>query len=314
MAEKMALVGWQGITLKAPEDWSLVGVSGDEKKGYFRVDSPIASAIEVKWSHVTDKSLDLMVKGREFISALEKSSRKKTKFTSDLKQDKENSVRFSWRTDRLGQGRIVHCPKCERLIIAQVVSARDENISHISPSILGSIVDHREDGLADWALYGLEFAIPESYRIEKHSLMSGYLTLTFKDKGKLLVVERWGLANTLLNEYKLDEWYRKDALPDVKGYRVDIRQDDVHGHQGLIIAGKRSGIKQAAKALAHSLTLYPHPGLLTGYAWYCEDSNRLFSVRGTHSKGDTVVENTCDTITCHIETREIDERIKRHNR
>ena len=48
MVEKMAAVGWQGITLNVPSDWALVGVDGDQRKGYFRVDSPVASVIEVR--------------------------------------------------------------------------------------------------------------------------------------------------------------------------------------------------------------------------------------------------------------------------
>lgn len=303
MAEKLAAVGWQGITLKAPEDWSLVGVSGDEKKGYFRVDSPIASAIEVRWSSAMGKPPDLMAKGREFLSNLEKSCRKnRVKFSSKIREDRdsdEGRVSFSWRADRLGAGLLTYCQKCDRVIIAQVVSARDENTSHVLPVILGSIRDHRDDGWVDWALYGLEFAVPEGYRIEKQSLMSGYISLSFKKHAETLVVERWGLASTLLAENELKEWYRKDACPDIKGYRFDIEEEDVRGHPGLKISGRRAGIKQALKAVAYAATLHPHPKYLTGYAWYCEESNRLFSVRATHGENDDIAEKVRDQIECH---------------
>jgi len=300
MPEKTALVGWQGITVEAPDDWSLVGVSGDEKKGYFRVDSPVASALEVKWELATGKKPDLMVKAREYVSTIEKSvRRKKAKFTKDLKADGENSVRFWWRADRLGQGRIVYCEKCSRVIIGQVIATRDENIASVAASILDSISDHREDGWVSWALYGLAFAVPSGYVIDKQKLMSGYIGLFFKKGPRTIAVERWGLANTLLAKDEIEEWYRKDAVPDIKGYRVDFEPGAVFGHEGLVMKGRRSGIKQIAKAAAYSLTLHQFPAMMTGYVWHCEDSNRLFSVRVAHSEGDDTAERIRDSMKCH---------------
>jgi len=302
MTENNAPVGWQGIVLDAPADWSLVAVSGDDKKGYFRVDSPIASAVEVKWERASGKAPDLMVKGREFLSTIEKSLRKKKiKFSKDIKQDKSdpNAVNFLWRADRLGQGRLVYCQQCQRVIIAQITAAREENVSTIAPDMLGSIRDHREDGWIEWALYGLGFAVPDGYTIEKHVLMSGYIALFFKRGAQTLVVERWGLASTLLAKDDMEEWYRKDAVPDIKGYKVNFEPDEVKAHQGLKIVGRRSGIKQMAKAAFYSLTLHPHPKYLTGYVWHCADSNRLFSVRAAHVEDDDITEKVRDLIKCH---------------
>lgn len=300
MSEKIATIGWQGITLKAPEDWSLVGVSGDDKKGYFQVDGPISSALQVKWSPALGKKPDLMARAREFLSTLEK-SRKKQKFSSTVKEDKrdENSVNFAWRAEQLGQGKLTYCPDCDRVVIAQIVSTRDDNVSGIAPMILGSLSDHGEIGWSTWALYGLEFAVPKNYKIEKNVFMSGYLCLAFKSGQKTITVERWGLANILLSENEMTEWYRKDALPDIQGYRVKLEQGTVQEHEGLVLSGRRAGIKQLAKAVAFSLTLHPHPGLVSGYVWHCEESNRLFSVRATHTEGDDIAEKVRDTITCH---------------
>lgn len=302
MIKKLSTVAWHGISLKVPADWSLVGVSGDEKKGYFRVDSPVASTLEVRWQAVMEKSPDLMVRARQFLSELERGCRKKKiRFTSKLKQDKDagNNVRFNWQSDRLGQGRLLYCEECDRIIIAQIVSARDDNVSHVAPVILDSIRDHRGDGLVDWALYGLEFAVPKGYRIEKQTLMSGYLSLEFKERAKRLFVERWGLAETLTSKDSLEQWYRKDACPDIKGFKFELASETVRGHEGLKLTGRRAGVKMAAKALASSMTLHPHPGLMTGYAWHCADSNRLFSVRASHLPGDDIAELIRDLITCH---------------
>jgi len=300
MAEKMATVGWQGITLKVPADWSLVGVSGDEKKGYFRVDSPIASALEVRWSASLGKAPELMAKGREFLSTMERSCRKsKLRFVSKIRQDGPESVSFNWKSDRQGQGRLMHCPRCDRVVIAQVISSSDENVTHIAPTILGSISDHRDDGCVAWGLYGLEFTVPEGYRIEKQSLMSGYLSLAFRSGPSSLVVQRWGLPETLLEGDSLEKWYRKDVVPDIRGYRLVFAEVELFGHDGLKVVGRRAGVKQALRAAARSLTLHAHPGHITGYAWHCCDSNRLFSVRATHTGDEEIAESVRDSIRCH---------------
>lgn len=302
MPEKTARVGWQGITVEAPTDWSLVGVNGDAKKGYFRVDSPVASALEVKWEQGAAKKPDLMAKAREYLSTIEKSVRKKKlRFTRDIKADKDdpNSVRFWWRSDRLGQGRILYCEKCNRVIIAQAIIARDENIAGVVAAILDSIADHREDGWVDWGMYELVFAVPPGYVLDKQKLMSGYLGLFFKDGPRTISVERWGLANTLLARDDIETWYRKDAVPDIKGYKVEFSPQAIAGHEGLAITGRRAGIKQAVKAAAYSLTLHEFPTVLTGGVWHCEESNRLFSVRATHKEGEDVAKRVQDSIRCH---------------
>lgn len=296
MTLNTAPVGWQGIVVDAPTDWSLVGVNGDAKKGYFRLDSPIASALEVKWERVSGKP-DLTVKAREFLSKIDKSaSKKKLKFDKEIKHDRADdcSVRFLWRSDRLGQGRLVYCPKCERMILAQVISARDENVAQTASQMLESIRDHREDGWLEWGLYGLGFAVPPGYRIQKQTLMSAYLALNFKKGAHSIVVERWRLASSLLAKYDMQIWYRKDAMPDVKGYRADIMPETVAGGEGLKVSGKRKGLVPAVKSLAYSLTLHPYPDLLTGYVWLEPEQDSLYSIRATHSQGDQIAENIRD--------------------
>jgi len=304
MSDKWATAAWQGISIKVPADWSLVGVSGDERKGYIRVDGPIASALELRWSAAAGKPPDLMAKGREFLSTLEKSSRKKkTRFESKIRPEKDGggSVAFYWKADRLGQGRLTYCSKCDRVMIAQVVSPRDEDVSKIAQVMLGSMRDHRDDDWTSWGLYGLEFAVPQGYVVEKHTLTSGYLSLAFKNRAKRVVVERWGLAGTMLGSAGLAEWYRKDVRPDIKGFRIEISEEEIRGHQGLKIEGSARGIKQALRTAACSLTLHPNPRRLTGYAWHCEESNRLFSIRATHTEGEDTTERVMAFIKCHTE-------------
>jgi hypothetical protein len=301
MAEKMATAAWQGIALKVPADWSMVGISGDEKKGYFRVDGPVAAALEVRWSQALGKSPDLEAKGREFLATIEKSCKKgRVPYSGKIKAEKgAGYVGFNWRADRIAQGRLSYCAKCDRVTIAQVIWSKAEDASHLSPVILGSLSDHRDDGWTDWGLYGLEFAVPPGYKVEKNQLMSAYLALTFRKGPRTLAVQRWGLVSALLGGGTLEEWYKKDVLPDVKGYKARISEETVAGHEGLVIQGRRGGIKQAARAAAYSLTLHKYPALVSGYAWNCDKSNRLFSVWASHNEGEGIAEKVIETIRCH---------------
>lgn len=302
MAEKMATIAWQGVSVNVPLDWSLVGVSGDDKKGYFRVDGPVAAAVEVRWSPAFGKSPDLKARCRELLSNLEKASRKKRiGFSYKLKSegDDSRSIGFNWRGDRLGQGRMLYCPDCDRVVIAQVVSAREENATTVSPMILGSVADHSENGWARWALYGLDFEVPPGYRLDKQTMMSGYILLTFKRGPKMIAVQRWGLVKTIVGDDSLEQWYRKDVLQDLKGYKAGISEIEIAGHDAIKIAGRRGGIRQFAKAAAYSLTLHSYPDYVTGYAWHCEETNRLIAVRATHSRDEDIAERVRDSIECH---------------
>jgi len=309
MIREFGAVGWQGIVLRVPKDWSLVGVSGDEKKGYFRVDSPYASAAEVRWTEAR-KMPDLEQKAREFLRELERATKKRRmSFTSKIKRrpptDAEiktggASVGFTWRGDRNGYGRLLFCGACQRMVIVQVVSPLEEDLSGLAGEILRSACDHSELGWQTWALYDLEAAIPSEFRLERHTLMSSYILLSFKSKQGELTVERWGLAGTLLKRMDMMEWFRKDSLPDYRGFRVSIEPDEAEGgHEVLRITGRRAGIRQVARAAVRALTLRPLPQELGAYIWHCPDSNRLFAVRAVQSDALRLAREIRDRIECH---------------
>ena len=104
---------------------------------------------------------------------------------------------------------------------------------------------------------------------------------------------------SILGRDSLEQWYRKDVLPDLKGYRVGFSETEIAGHEAIKVAGRRGGVRQFVRSAAYSLTLHSYPDCATGYAWHCPDSNRLFGVRATHSQGEDVAEKIRDLIVCH---------------
>lgn len=296
------------MVLKAPKDWSLVAVTGDEKKGYFRVDSPRSTSAEVRWIEVKSPP-DIEARTKDFLRQLEKANKKrKMPFTWQVKPRKQtkietatggSSVGFTWRGDRNGYGRLLYCPTCRRVVIAQIVSPLGEDASGVAGELLGTVCDHQDPEWQMWALYDLQVSLPSDYRLVKHSLMSSYIMLSFKSKDAELIVERWGLANTLLKRSGMEDWFRKDSLPDYGGFKLEIKPEDVRGHEGLEVLGRRYGIRQMVRTAARSLTLRPLPQELTTYAWHCTESNRLFAVRVVRDDGGELIGEVMDRIACH---------------
>lgn len=310
MIKDSSTIGWQGIVLQAPKDWCLVAVSGDETKGYFRVDSPLNSAIEIRWEQVKTAP-NTEERTKMFLRDLERVVKKKrTGFTYKVKSRKPTedeaetggiSTGFTWRGDRNGYGRLMYCPKCQRVVIAQVVSPLDEDLSGLAGEVLASICDHGDEGRQTWALYDLAVSLPAEYKLQRHTLMSSYILLAFKSKKGEVTVERWGLANTLLKRSSIKDWFKVDSLPDYRGFRVNIEEDEgtKEGHSGLKLTGKRSGVRQKARSLVSSVTLRPLPQDLSGCVWHCSESNRLFAVRAVQKGASDLVEDIRDRLACH---------------
>jgi len=297
-----ATVGWQGIVLKAPADWGLAAVTGDRDKGYFRVDSPSASAVEVRWSAAKSPP-DLAARAGEFLDSMRREGRKrKARFSGKIEAKRGlppgTPVRFTWKGDRNGYGLLRYCAECGRVMIAQVVASHDGRCASLAAEILDSITDHREDGWQDWAVFGLRVAVPPEFRLEKQILMSGYIQLAFKARSGELAVEQWGLASSLLRRSSLEEWYPKDALAQVKHFKVALEPVADEEHPTLRLLGKRIGIGERVKTALRSLTLRPLPQRMHGYAWHCPDSNRLFSIRLVHD-GEGLAERIREEMSCH---------------
>src|SRR3990172_4818248 len=90
MSDNWSLAGWQGISLRTPPDWNLVGVSGDETKGYFRVDAPESASVEVRWTALKQPPADLTARANEFLDAIAKTAKKRrVAFSSKVKPRKQ---------------------------------------------------------------------------------------------------------------------------------------------------------------------------------------------------------------------------------
>jgi hypothetical protein len=292
-------IGWQGIVAEAPQDWSLAAVSGDEKTGYFRVDSGGTLILEAKWS-AAGKNVDLQARLRAYLDDLSRRSRKrKVKFESKTKAKSPGVVSFSWISDRKAHGRLWLCEKCDRVIIAQVSGGPSDDVSGAASRILPTFEDHNDDDWRTWAVYDLIADVPPGYSLEKHKMMSGYIQLSFRNKGNRLVVERWGLADVALRKNSLREWFDGRVGGDLKSYGYTTEDMDFGGESGLKVTGKRRGIGEYLKAF-RELTAFRTPAMhLDGYVWICEETNKVFSIQSLHTKKENILDSVLERVECH---------------
>lgn len=291
--------GWQGIVAEVPEDWSLTAVSGEDKEGYFRIDSPKSQILEVKWSKVKGKT-NLQATLTKYIDDLKKRARKrKLDFEYKIKAKDESLLNFSWKSDRRASGRIWKCDNCERVIIAQLSGALNEDVSLDASRILPSIIDHGEDGWQIWGVYGLVTEIPPGYVLDKYRLMSGYIMLEFKKKNDRITIERWGLAGAVLKKESLREWYMHRAVNELKHYRLDVEDVLFEDEDGLQITGRRASLREHFRTVFELMSFRKPSYKVNGYVWHCRETNKIFSIQTVHSVKENVIDGVLERTVCH---------------
>ena len=292
-------LGWQGIVAEVPADWSLAAINGDEKGGYFRANSTGTLMLEAKWSKAT-REVDLHSKLEGYLNDLKRRARKrKVEFEHKIKPKDAGVLTFSWRSDRKAQGRLWRCDECSRVVIAQVSGGLSDDVSNVASYVLPSFQDHSEDGWRTWAMYDLIAEAPPGYVLEKHQLMAGYIQLVFRKGSNRLVIERWGLANIALKTSGLREWFAERARHDLRPYKYSVHDVQFGREAGIQIAGRRVGLSQALKSACEFAILRKPAVWLDGYVWVCEDSNKIFSVQLTHSRGENLLDEVLERVECH---------------
>ncbi len=295
---RRTLVGWQGITIEVPDDWSLASISGDEKSGYYRVSSPGTTAVEVRWSEASEK-VNLSARLDAYLKDLDRKSRKRNLDFQSKTREKDGDLFFTWRADRKAEGRLFRCAECKRAIIVQVSGVPGDPVSSVASFVLPSVKDHAEDGWRTWAMYDLQADVPQGYRLEKHKLMAGYLQLQFRKGANQLVIERWGLANVALKKATLAEWFSERMRIDLAGFTYKIEDLPDEPEPAIQAIGRRSGIIGVYRTIGDLGKLRMPAMRLDTYAWVCEESNKIFSVQSMHTRKERIMDDVIARVECH---------------
>ncbi|MCJ7752717.1 MAG: hypothetical protein MUQ65_16795, partial [Armatimonadetes bacterium] len=194
------LIGWHGISVRVPEDWTLGAMGCDRKAGYLRVDDEQMPRLQVKWSR---GRIDLARKREEYTQRLTVGKRKRPtglEVSTDIRvishrsKPKKEMVAFAWRGPQCGMGLLWNCEVCERALIAQISWPAEEDYQEPAREVLRSLDDHAVGGWEMWGYDGLAFLAPEKYEIVSWKRMTRYLELQLADGAVKLKVARWGMV------------------------------------------------------------------------------------------------------------------------
>ncbi len=294
-----------GVTAAIPDEWSPTQLSGDRSRGHFRVVGPRGHQFDVRWeqtptSLTVERALDrylaelgklarrrklsLMVKRR--VRALEGSRRDPSLQT------------YTWQADQTAVGAAWRCDVCGRLVIAEVVGD-PSTLELPARALIAGVTDHPEGGWTVWALYGLVAPAPDSFRLERQSLMTGHQQFTLSNGAEKILVDRWGLADLVLRSTTLPDWFRDREGTRFAPFRARVTPAEHYGHTAfrwdgeLPIAGRLSRGVKALTRLQQPMTR------ISGLLWHCPNSNRIYAVFGEHRGNACNVFDVADRMRCH---------------
>jgi hypothetical protein len=299
-------VGWKGVTLRAPEGWSPVSVSGEGEHGYLKVVSPDTRYLEVKWEKPRGV-VSVPAALERYFDRLRRSARKMRQEIrirenagglAAVRPRSQAPISYTWQADRKAFGCIWHCGACGRLVIAELVGEPGDDLS-AAAEIFRELSDHSEDGWNTWALYGLTVPAPAAYEMEKQVLMTGHQRFSLRNRGETIHADRWGLAEIALRGTTLQEWFESRESGALQRYAYQVRQTELHGHPALRLTGRDRLAFALFKLLRVPATLVWPRFFFRGYAWHCPQSNRIYSVVGEQPRRGLVIDEVVERICCH---------------
>ncbi len=289
-------IGWQGVGVYVPDDWSFSGFQGNRKEGLLRIDSAGNIITEIRWMPSKKKD-NLHRRVDAYLNDVERlAKKKKAKFTARLEPiDKDGVLAYRYIADRTVYGFGKICTDCGRVLIGQVVGRHQDPVQSVYKDIVECVSDHNTDGWDRWGLMGVRFSIPQGLKLDKPKMMSGYLKMPFGKLGKEIIVEKWGLADVSLKRWSLRDWVNQFA--DWKGYK-QLSTDDrlINGHMAQVgIFKSKLGTSMMRDI---SLRVLGHKMQHQFAAWHCEESNSIISVRGFRLDNE-MFETLISKVECH---------------
>lgn len=300
-----------GLTVEVPAGWSPASLSGEGAQGYLKVISPDTRYLEIKWEKprgavsVPDALERYFQRLRRTArrARVELHLRERPRGLKDVRPPDQAPITYSWESTQKAIGCIWHCSGCGRLVIAELVGAPADDLS-AAAQLLGSIRDHAEDGWNTWALFGLVVPVPEAFRVERQSLMTGHQRLVLRHAGSQVQADRWGLAEIALRGVDAWTWYASRERASLLRYAYHVQNVDVHGHPGFAVRGRVRLHVALFKLLRFPMTLTWPRFFLHGRVWHCPEANRIHAVMAEVPRRSTLVEECVARACCHPRERQ----------
>ena len=154
---------WQGIQIETPRAWELGAVTGDRRKGYFRLDDADMPRVEARWESGSPASPSAAVADRYLkkagLAGAEPAQQSGTQCAPRAPADVETEF-FVTRGDPNAMHMAARCRDCGRVALLRVFYRSDEPLQPVMARLFGSYRDHARDGKTPWSLFGLRFDSP----------------------------------------------------------------------------------------------------------------------------------------------------------
>ncbi|WP_309696160.1 hypothetical protein [Armatimonas sp.] len=309
------LLGWQGFTLRVPDDWDLTGFSGSYDEGYLRVDDGEEQGLELKWAtepKKTKKPLDIEVRAESYLASLGRAAKKKRlAFDSELipvprgvQRPGREGFGFKWTGDKKAFGALWHCKETRRVVIAQVVGDRSgrKGLAGVSEGILASIENKdAEPGWRFWSLYDLQVELPSRFKLASQQLMNVYLRLSLADGMERVSVEQWAVANVARKDAYLDAWLEQNARGELAQVRYQADEASVCGHEAVAMQGSLAFGAPWVQAFRELLSLRVPATRFSARAWHCEPSNKIYLLQSLRPfRASDSIEELVSRMECHV--------------
>ncbi|MBI3910516.1 MAG: hypothetical protein HY320_06215 [Armatimonadetes bacterium] len=306
-AAGVTLVGWRGVTVEVPEDWSPTAVSGEGASGYVRIASPDTRVLEIKWEEARGSKADVPRALARYVKTLERAARKarqtlvwreRPKQLSAIRPQRQRPIPYAWEAGRKAYGCIWQCQECNRLVIAELVGEPGDDLS-LAPAILRSIQEHGENSWTTWALYGFAVDAPSRFALEGKILRTGHQCLQFRERTRSIQADRWGLASVVLRSVDLKDWFLSQQGGRLNRYRYQFEEAEVNGHPALRLWGPERPLPGLMRALGALFSFSWPAWWIRGYVWACPQANKIFAITSTERKRDQLAEQVVGRMRCH---------------
>ncbi len=292
-------IAWQGIQLLLPNEWFLNGFSGDWREGVLTISSPGKTHLDIKWVR-TKKRSDLQFHLQQFLKRLERDARKRrVRFTGSIEPDGKTGYRFRWSGHEQAVGRIRRCPECQCITLMQLRSAsRHEPLHTLACAIFDTLVDHPDDeGWVEWSLYGLQTAIPDRFRLESHTILTGQTRLAFRAGRERLIVERIGRAEQHMRGWSMPDWVR--VWLHWERWHGALEPFEFDGDEAVLLQGQLRAGALLTESLQSLLGLRLPAWRIRAVAWFCPERNALFHVLHQSARKSHLLDEVMAKTICH---------------
>ncbi len=264
---------WQDIQIETPRAWELGAVTGDRRKGYFRLDDADMPRVEAKWESGSPGQSVRSVADRYLKKAGLAGAAGERQVQRNVRLDPPADMEtefFITRGDPSALHMAARCGGCGRVALLRVFYRGDEPLQPVMARLFASYRDHARGGKAPWSLYGLRLEVPEDYILLRHNIRAGRVELEFAGKRARALAVRVGLAETVLKKTSLLDWLKKDSTGQAPPCTPAFAETKRGEHAAVAVSGRERSL--ARRMLGRRR-------VARGLAWHCEASNSIYIAR-----------------------------------